>query len=298
VIFFVISRAEIGGERGGGGESGEGKVFDRSFAEGNEKSLKRRLLHALSCGLAATFPAILFPVCLHTVEVTDRCDRSAAINRNRIRGRLRGEADGEPKAKRPRRATSENQEAFFVKTLQLATNAQASERRRWREAHAFFPPLPSSSFILSFSPRSPLPSLFLPPPPPQLLRFFETFSYLPPLSDADIAKQVDYITRNGWVPALEFADPGQAYVADTNTVRIRNSVGYQDNRYWSMYKLPMFGCTDSSQVLKEIQSATKSFPKAYIRLVAFDPNRQVQVAGMLVHRPKSDDIQAPESRSI
>jgi ribulose-bisphosphate carboxylase small chain len=129
-------------------------------------------------------------------------------------------------------------------------------------------------------------------------KFFETFSYLPPLSDADIAKQVDYITRNGWVPALEFADPGQAYVADTNTDRIRNSVGYQDNRYWSMYKLPMFGCTDSSQVLKEIQSATKSFPKAYIRLVAFDPNRQVQVAGMLVHRPKSDDIQAPENRSI
>ena len=65
-----------------------------------------------------------------------------------------------------------------------------------------------------------------------------------------------------------------------------------------MYKLPMFGCTDSSQVLKEIGNATKSFPKAYIRLVAFDPNRQVQVAGMLVHRPKSDDIQAPDQRSI
>jgi len=129
-------------------------------------------------------------------------------------------------------------------------------------------------------------------------KFFETFSYLPPLSDADIAKQVDYVTRNGWVPALEFADPEHAYVGDTNTVRIRNSVGYQDNRYWSMYKLPMFGCTDSSQVLKEIQSATKSFPKAYIRLVAFDPNRQVQVAGMLVHRPTSVDIQPADQRSI
>ena len=154
--------------------------------------------------------------------------------------------------------------------------------------------------------RRPSTSFSPSPPPPhththslhQPSRFFETFSYLPQLSEAEIAKQVDYVTRNGWVPALEFADPGQAYVADTNTVRIKNSVGYQDDRYWSMYKLPMFGCTDSSQVLKEIQSATKSFPNAYIRLVAFDPNRQVQVAGMLVHRPKSDDIQTPENRSV
>ena len=152
-------------------------------------------------------------------------------------------------------------------------------------------------FFFCSPPSLPPPSPPTPPPqPPQ--RFFETFSYLPPLSDADIAKQVDYVTRNGWVPALEFADPEHAYVGDTNTVRIRNSVGYQDNRYWSMYKLPMFGCTDSSQVLKEIQSATKSFPKAYIRLVAFDPNRQVQVAGMLVHRPTSVDIQPADQRSI
>ena len=135
--------------------------------------------------------------------------------------------------------------------------------------------------LLSTNPRPPPPA----PPSHQPLRFFETFSYLPPLSDAEISKQVDYITRNGWVPALEFADPEHAYVSNENTVRMQTTSGYQDNRYWSMYKLPMFGCTDSSQVLKEIQSATKSFPKAYIRLVAFNPDRQVQVAGMLVHRP-------------
>lgn len=43
-------------------------------------------------------------------------------------------------------------------------------------------------------------------------RFFETFSYLPPLRGDEIAKQVDYITGNGWVPCLEFADPDKAYV--------------------------------------------------------------------------------------
>ena len=35
-----------------------------------------------------------------------------------------------------------------------------------------------------------------------------------------------------------------------------------------MYKLPMFGCNDASQVLTEIQNATKTFPTAYIRFVA------------------------------
>jgi len=90
-----------------------------------------------------------------------------------------------------------------------------------------------------------------------------------------------------------------AYVANDNTSRINKTSCYQDNRYWTMYKLPMFGCTDSSQVLKEIGNATKSFPNAYIRLVAFDPNRQVQVAGMLVHRPPScDEYRQPSDRSV
>ena len=52
-----------------------------------------------------------------------------------------------------------------------------------------------------------------------------------------------------------------------------------DNRYWTMWKLPMFGCTDPGQVLKEISNCERAFPDAYVRLVAFDPIRQVQVAG-------------------
>ena len=46
-----------------------------------------------------------------------------------------------------------------------------------------------------------------------------------------------------------------------------------------MWKLPMFGCTDPGQVLKEISNCERAFPDAYVRLVAFDPIRQVQVAG-------------------
>ena len=66
-----------------------------------------------------------------------------------------------------------------------------------------------------------------------------------------------------------------------------------------MYKLPMFGCTDSDQVLTEIENCTRSFPNAYIRLVAFDSSRQVQCAGFLVHRPAdSAEYTAPGDRSV
>ncbi|GBF99887.1 metal-nicotianamine transporter-like, partial [Raphidocelis subcapitata] len=33
-------------------------------------------------------------------------------------------------------------------------------------------------------------------------KFFETFSYLPPLTDDQISRQVDYIVNNGWTPCL------------------------------------------------------------------------------------------------
>ena len=66
-----------------------------------------------------------------------------------------------------------------------------------------------------------------------------------------------------------------------------------------MWKLPMFGCTDPSQVLKEVNNCTRAFPNAYVRLVSFDAERQVQVAGFLVQRPVAvKDWKAPEGRSV
>ena len=84
-------------------------------------------------------------------------------------------------------------------------------------------------------------------------------------------------------------------------MRVQNgtSPGYYDNRYWTMWKLPMFGCTDASQVLKEIASCVKAAPDAYVRMCAFDASRQVQVASMLVHRPASaKDWRTPDKRQI
>ncbi len=74
---------------------------------------------------------------------------------------------------------------------------------------------------------------------------------------------------------------------------------YYDNRYWTMWKLPMFGCRDPMQVLREIVACTKAFPDAYVRLVAFDNVKQVQIMGFLVQRPKSArDWQPVNRRSV
>lgn len=134
---------------------------------------------------------------------------------------------------------------------------------------------------------------------PENNKYFETLSFLPPLDDDAIAKQIDYIVGNGWTPCLEFADAESAYVKNVNNVRFGPvSAGYYDNRYWTMYKLPMFGCTDPGQVLTEISNATKAFPDAYIRICGFDSVRQTQCASFLVHRPPSaNDFRDPKERS-
>jgi ribulose-bisphosphate carboxylase small chain len=107
---------------------------------------------------------------------------------------------------------------------------------------------------------------------------YETLSYLPQLSNEAITKQISYMLRNNWTPALEFSDDGDVYL---NT---RMGPGYYDNRYWSMYKLPMFGCQDPSDVVREIESCKKEFPNAKVRVIAYDSQRQMQVVGFIVKK--------------
>ncbi|CAI0451077.1 unnamed protein product [Linum tenue] len=40
--------------------------------------------------------------------------------------------------------------------------------------------------------------------PPLGLKKYETLSYLPPLTEEQLGKEVDYLLRSGWVPCLEF----------------------------------------------------------------------------------------------
>ncbi|KAM0017154.1 putative ribulose-bisphosphate carboxylase [Helianthus debilis subsp. tardiflorus] len=89
--------------------------------------------------------------------------------------------------------------------------------------------------------------------PPLGLKKYETLSYLPDLTEAQLAKEVDYLLRNKGVPCLEF-ELEHGFVYRENA----RSPGYYDGRYWTMWKLPMFGCTDSAQVLKELNECKKS----------------------------------------
>ncbi|KAH7429473.1 hypothetical protein KP509_09G051900 [Ceratopteris richardii] len=108
---------------------------------------------------------------------------------------------------------------------------------------------------------------------------YETLSYLPPLTDEQIAKQVDYIIRNGWNPCVEFDRVGSVHRTNFS------GSGYYDGRYWIMWKLPMFGCTDSAAVLREIAECAKAHPDSYVRVLGFSALRQVQCAGFLVKKP-------------
>jgi len=114
-------------------------------------------------------------------------------------------------------------------------------------------------------------------------KFYETMSYLPALSDADIARQVEYITYNNWSPCVEFDCIGGGEISRDHL----SCAGYYDGRYWAMWKLPMFGCTDPRQVLEEINACKQEYPESFVRVIGFDGDRQVQVVAFIVAKPSS-----------
>ena len=117
--------------------------------------------------------------------------------------------------------------------------------------------------------------------PPIGKKKFETLSYLPPLSNESLLKEIQYLLNKGWVPCIEF-ELEHAFVYRENA----RSPGYYDGRYWTMWKLPMFGCTDPTQVLNELEEAKKAYPEGFIRIIGFDSSRQVQCVSFIAYKPK------------
>ena len=95
-----------------------------------------------------------------------------------------------------------------------------------------------------------------------------TFSFLPDLTDAQIAAQIEYAlqTRAGPSPS------------NTPTTRIRAT---PTGRCTGM---PMFDLKDAAGVLMEINACRKAFPNHYIQVNAFDSTRGMGVAAPVVHR--------------
>jgi len=83
-----------------------------------------------------------------------------------------------------------------------------------------------------------------------------TFSYLPDLSDAQIAKQIEYCLGKGWAVSVEYTDDP-----------------HPRNTYWEMFGTPMFDIRDAAGVMTEVNACRKTFPNHYIKINAFDSTR-------------------------
>jgi ribulose-bisphosphate carboxylase small chain len=96
----------------------------------------------------------------------------------------------------------------------------------------------------------------------------ETFSYLPPLTDAEVRLQIAHLTREGLIPGIEFAVDAEP--ADS---------------YWSFWKLPFVSRPTPEAVLAEIDQCAAANTDAEIKLVGYDSVRQGQVVAFVVRRP-------------
>jgi ribulose-bisphosphate carboxylase small chain len=99
------------------------------------------------------------------------------------------------------------------------------------------------------------------------------FSYLPELTDAEIALQIQYGLNKGYAWSVEYTDDP-----------------HPRNTYWEMFGMPMFDLHDAAGVMLELKNCRKTFPQHYIRLMAFDSTRGVEtiVMSFIVNRPENE----------
>ena len=97
-----------------------------------------------------------------------------------------------------------------------------------------------------------------------------TFSYLPDLTDEQIALQIQYGMERGWAPSIEF----------TNDPHPRNA-------YWEMWGMPMFDVGDASQVVRELNRCREAFPQHYIRVSLYNSQltKHTTALQFIVNRP-------------
>ncbi|MBK5933925.1 ribulose 1,5-bisphosphate carboxylase small subunit [Rhodovulum imhoffii] len=97
-----------------------------------------------------------------------------------------------------------------------------------------------------------------------------TFSYLPEMDADQIRKQVEWIVKHGWNPAIEHTEPQ-----------------FATSNYWYMWKLPMFGESDVDAILAELEACRAANPENHIRLIGYDNHTQSQGASMVIYRGKT-----------
>jgi ribulose-bisphosphate carboxylase small chain len=100
-----------------------------------------------------------------------------------------------------------------------------------------------------------------------------TFSFLPDLTEQQIARQIRYCLAQGWAISIEYADDP-----------------HPRNTYWEMWGQPMFDLRDPAGVLYEIAECRKVFGNCYVRISAFDssPGWESLRISFIVNRPEDE----------
>jgi ribulose-bisphosphate carboxylase small chain len=102
-----------------------------------------------------------------------------------------------------------------------------------------------------------------------------TFSFLPDLTDDQIAAQLRYALRHGWAIMVEHTDDPHP----------RNSL-------WEMWGQPMFdlGEDDVDVPLRELRAAREACSHEYVKVVCYDRSlgRQTTALSFIVGRPESE----------
>lgn len=102
-----------------------------------------------------------------------------------------------------------------------------------------------------------------------------TFSFLPDLTDEEIAAQIQYALTHGWAMSVEYTDDP-----------------HPRNAYWEMWGLPMFDVApeDDELVLREIRACRQAHPSHYMKLLAYDSSRgrQTTALSFIVNRPPDE----------
>jgi ribulose-bisphosphate carboxylase small chain len=107
------------------------------------------------------------------------------------------------------------------------------------------------------------------------------FSFLPDLTDQQIAAQIEYCLQQEWAVSVEFTDDP-----------------HPRNTYWEMWGMPMFDLGDPAGVMAEVRACRAANPDAYVRLSAFDSTRgweTVRLSFLFNDRPPSPASALTES---
>lgn len=101
-----------------------------------------------------------------------------------------------------------------------------------------------------------------------------TFSFLPDLTRAQVAAQVQYCLEQGWAVSVEHTDDP-----------------HPRNTYWEMWGPPMFDLRDAAGVMGEIDACRAAFPGEYVRVHAFDSTRGWETVRLsfIVQRPEKEE---------